>query len=279
VYFLDAETGRHRLRFRTVLAVEGGAAIVGDRAYVPTDGGAIVALDLTERRRLFDRQYLRIRNQFWVWNLISDPPRPRGLVWSGCVERRGVVCRGGILTTPAAAHGLVFDVTREGTLGALDMETGETKWGLAVGRTYFSSPTVTGDMVFVGTDAGKVYGVDALTGKARFEWQAFPGSQISTAAVVVGGTLYAAAMQERVDPELVRVTGGTAPGLAPGERLADGWYYRYPATLCAGASPLQGFTPVGGQAQSPPTPFPDQDVALSAARLAAPTCSVLYAVR
>ncbi len=278
VYFLDAETGRHRLRFRTVLAVEGGAAIVGDRAYVPTDGGAIVALDLTERRRLFDRQYLRLRNQFWVWNLISDPPRPRGLIWSGCVERRGVVCRGGILATPAVAHGLVYGVTREGQLGALDIETGETKWRFPAGRMSFPAPTVAGETVFVGTDAGKVYGVDARTGQARFEWRAFPGSQISTAAVVVGGTLYAAAMQERVEPELVQDVGGTAPGLAPGERLAGGWYYRYPATLCEGPSPLRGFSPVPGQSQGPLTPFDDRDVALSAARLAAPTCSVLYAV-
>lgn len=262
IYFLDAKSGKSRLRFRVVSGVESSPVVVGNRVYINADDGRLYALDLDERRRLLDRQFLRVRNQLFVWDILKKPPSQRGFIWSSVLSRRG-----NVFATPAVAPGIIYVVASDGRLVALDLETQEKLWTFAGTRQLSTSPTIIGDTVFVGSRDGTVYSLDALTGEERWSWQAFPNSSITTSAVVAGDALLITAMQERaVLEEPVHVTDDAPRANAEGESLENGWYYRLVASPCDTDPPLMG-------------PHPKRDRALTAGRLAIAPCSVFYVLK
>jgi len=70
----------------------------------------------------------------------------------------------------------------------------------AIGKNYFSSPTVSGGMVYVGTDSGRLYALDAATGQTR--WSTYPISTTTSAnfstPAVVNGMVYFCSQDSRL---------------------------------------------------------------------------------
>ncbi|MGW8880661.1 outer membrane protein assembly factor BamB family protein [Streptomyces mirabilis] len=81
-------------------------------------------------------------------------------------------------------HITVGGVRLEGAWAA----TGTEKWTRATGRNVFSSPAVVGGTVYVGSDDGKVYGLDAATGAKK--WAYAIGGAVWSSPAVVDGTVY-----------------------------------------------------------------------------------------
>src|SRR5205085_1260828 len=69
-----------------------------------------------------------------------------------------------VYTSPAAANGIVYAGSGDGSLYAFDASTGSLDWSAATGGTIGSSPAVSGGIVYVGSEDWKVYAFDAATG-------------------------------------------------------------------------------------------------------------------
>lgn len=106
-----------------------------------------------------------------------------------------------VSSSPALAKGRVFFLSRDGVLRALDAQKGREIWHLATGPDaparkgdflgwdlWLSSPVVDGDTVYVGAGDGKVYAVDAESGKTRWSFQT--QQRVRSSPAVKDGTLY-----------------------------------------------------------------------------------------
>ena len=93
--------------------------------------------------------------------------------------------------TPAIADGAVFVPTYDGTLYALNAETGAPLWAapFETDGPLVGGVTVANGTVYFGSSDGKLYAVDAETGEER--WPAFKtDKEIWSTPVIAGDSLY-----------------------------------------------------------------------------------------
>jgi outer membrane protein assembly factor BamB len=108
-------------------------------------------------------------------------------------------------TAPITVGGLTFVADRAGVVRALDGE-GKLRWSVRTGGPVYFPPTVAGGRAFVGSADGRVYALEAATGRFLWSYRVAPearwipvyGKLISTWPVAGGvavedGVVYAAA--------------------------------------------------------------------------------------
>jgi outer membrane protein assembly factor BamB len=77
-----------------------------------------------------------------------------------------------VIGTPAVASGTVYVGTSDSArFMALDAKTGRLRFNFDAKAYIFSSAAVAGALVYVGDHNGKLYAIDATTGKAAWEFQ------------------------------------------------------------------------------------------------------------
>ena len=118
--------------------------------------------------------------------------------------------RSGIRLAPAYADGKLYVASVDGKLAALDANTGKTIWrddtrthgwfGFGhkqyADARYSGGPSVSGDLLVVGTLDGHVYGMDATTGKQR--WAAEVSDEVVSPPEIDNGVVYARTNDGRV---------------------------------------------------------------------------------
>jgi outer membrane protein assembly factor BamB len=72
---------------------------------------------------------------------------------------------GGVNSSPTVANGTVYVGSQDGKVYALNATTGKQIWNYTTGGAVVSSPAVAGGVVFVGSQDGKIYALNATTGK------------------------------------------------------------------------------------------------------------------
>lgn len=92
----------------------------------------------------------------------------------------------GSYSSPAVVHGVVYVGSEDGSVYALNAATGARLWSFPRG-TVRSSPAVVHGVVFIGSDDGNVYALNAATG-ARL-WRFWTGVAIESAPAVVHGVV------------------------------------------------------------------------------------------
>ncbi|MBU1410123.1 PQQ-binding-like beta-propeller repeat protein [Myxococcota bacterium] len=89
--------------------------------------------------------------------------------------------------SPAVSGGLVFAAAEQLSpyLFAFDAKTGAERWrfGGSFTRGFWATPAVVGNRVFIGADNGRMYCLDALTGKQLWEYAA--GDSIWSSPAIV----------------------------------------------------------------------------------------------
>ena len=262
VYFVDIETGGTRYFYRTVIPAGAAPSVSGDTAFIGTENGTVLALDINERRRPFDHRLFTIRTQLFVWNVAIDrPPRQRGFVWINNLRR------GSVVSTPVIADTSVFVATRRGMVYAIDKSNSLTQWSFRTGGSINHSAVLAGNILYVGSDDGTVYGLDSDTGDVVWSWDVPLGNLPSSSLVVADGSLYVPTSQERPRISLFQI--GDDGSVLPEEPVVPDkdWYYKYSSSPCSPDS------------QDSVGPFSAREDARSAAIAAAPTCGVLYAIQ
>jgi quinohemoprotein ethanol dehydrogenase len=204
---------------------EADPLVIDGVMYIPTGNDDIFALDGKTGRKL------------WEYN--SDIPQVNDLICCGW-DNRGV----------AAGQGMIFTGQLDGSFAAIDQQTGKLKWRTQL-EDYHDGFSITGatryydGMVFTGMSGsengvrGRVYALDAATGKEIWRFYTIPGpgdiggdtwpsasdpDPVKRDAYLHGGaTVWQA---PAIDPELGMIyfsTGNAGPdydgGVRPGDNL------------------------------------------------------------
>lgn len=74
----------------------------------------------------------------------------------------------GSCVEPIVADDKVFVTTHNGSLYALDAQTGEPIWRLKANGSFLHSPSYVNGLVIAGNTDGCLYSIDAQTGKLRW---------------------------------------------------------------------------------------------------------------
>jgi outer membrane protein assembly factor BamB len=113
-----------------------------------------------------------------------------------------------VTSSPAVGGGAVFFGTRDGHFFAADAATGKLRWrvttgplmpwpwGHESGDVFTSSPVVIDGTVFFGAGDGRVYAVDARTGKEK--WRATTGGRVRSSPAVDASRVYVGSADGRV---------------------------------------------------------------------------------
>lgn len=130
-------------------AIDSTAAISGDRVYVGTDAGKLLAINLADGKLLWE---------FKAPDAISAAP---------CV-----------------AHGRVFVGDEIGNFYALDAATGKVQWRFKTGDKIASSAVAVGDLVLVGSYDHRLLCFQAATGALKWSFSA--DAQVHCSPCVAG---------------------------------------------------------------------------------------------
>jgi outer membrane protein assembly factor BamB len=128
-----------------------------------------------------------------------DLPASIKLDWTADVSSSGLI------TAPVAAGGLVFVADRSGAVRALD-EKGKLRWKTYAGGPIYYPPAIAQNRVFVGSADGRVYALEAQTGRFLWSHRVAPRERVISVygklisawpvaggVVVEDGSVYAAA--------------------------------------------------------------------------------------
>ncbi len=96
---------------------------------------------------------------------------------------------GGVIdSSPAVVNGVVYVGSDDGTLYAIDAASRKQKWAYQTGDRIDSSPAVVNGVVYVGSFDDTLYAIDAASGTKKWAYQT--GSHISSSPAVVDGVVY-----------------------------------------------------------------------------------------
>ncbi len=181
VYALDAATGAQRWKFLTGNVVHASPAVAGATVYVGSWDRYFYALDARSgavRWRFATGDDRVTYNQVGIAGsaAVAD-----GMVYFGCRDsvfyalnaRTGALAwkhdehGSWVVGSPAVADGVVYYTTSdERRFWALDSRTGAEKFNAPYASFAFSSPSLAGGVAYFGTFDGRLYGINARSGKA-----------------------------------------------------------------------------------------------------------------
>ena len=120
----------------------------------------------------------------------------------GVVELHGVKWKvktgGAVYSSPALADGVVYIGSNDGKVYAVDAETGATKWTFAARGRIASSPAISGGVVYVESYDSQLYAIDAATGQKKWSF-ATEGEKRFTAPHIHGMQPTAQSMPDPFD--------------------------------------------------------------------------------
>lgn len=186
VYALDATTGSLRWKFHTGDVVHASPAVSGEALYVGSWDTYFYALDIATGHQLWrfkTGEDPAIHNQTGIQGsaAVSD-----GIVYFGCRDSNlyALDARTGaqkwvyntkgswVIGSPAVKDGRIYFATSDSALlHAVDAKSGTEVFTLGVKWPMFSSPAVAGDMLYIGSHEGKLFGVDLQAKRVAWTFQ------------------------------------------------------------------------------------------------------------
>ncbi len=138
----------------------------------------------------------------------------------------------GIWSSPTVVDGTVFVGSNDGNVYALDAGSGDERWQFATEGDAWGSPTVVDGTVFVGSEDHNVYALEAASGDERWRFATEEGIGPSS-PTVVDGTVYVASL---------RATNVYALDAASGD---ERWRFETGAGIRSGLTVVDGTVFVG----------------------------------
>ena len=93
-----------------------------------------------------------------------------------------------VYSSPAVVGGVVYIGSEDGNVYALNAANGAELWNYTTGGTVDSSPAVVGGVVYIGSDDGNVYALNAANGAKL--WNYTTGGSVYSSPAVVNGVVY-----------------------------------------------------------------------------------------
>ena len=101
-----------------------------------------------------------------------------------------------VWSSPEVSGGVVYVGSNDNRVYALDASTGDLIWSFETGDYVFSSPAVSGGVVYVGSNDNRVYALDASTGDLIWSYET--GDVVFSSPEVSGGVVYVGSEDNRV---------------------------------------------------------------------------------
>jgi outer membrane protein assembly factor BamB len=164
-------------KFKMGDRVLANAAIAGGKAFIGSDAGKLVALDVATGAPLwqFDTgSPVRCTPAVAADTVYigSDSGKLHALDSTTGQERWQFACGGPVQSSPAVIGNVVIFAANDHHVYALGRDTGRKRWARRLRDYRIQAPVVIhGDMVYVGQWNDWVYGLDLLTGEER--WRSF----------------------------------------------------------------------------------------------------------
>lgn len=214
VYALSAANGQEIWRYSGIpetggLLSSSSSAIVGNLVIVPFASGEVVGLDTESGQLKWSSWLSRALRTAAVSTLADIAGRPvddRGLIIAGSVSGRILAVKEsngervwekniGTAHTPAVSGDGVFIVSLQGTAFGLDRATGEVRWMTPLPkkpreRIVYAGPLLAGGTLWIGSNKGKLIGIDARTGQITSERELGSDADIIQTPIAVGGRLF-----------------------------------------------------------------------------------------
>jgi outer membrane protein assembly factor BamB len=186
VYAVDATTGLLQWKFGTGDVVHASPAVAGSTVYVGSWDSYLYALDAETGQQKWSfksGEDAATHNQV---GFQSSPAVVDGTVYVGCRDAHVYALdaatgrekwdyptsKSWVIGTPAVANGTVYVGTSDSArFMALDAKSGRLKFNFDAKAYIFSSAAVAAGLVYVGDHNGKLYAIDAKTGKAAWEFR------------------------------------------------------------------------------------------------------------
>ncbi|NIN70818.1 MAG: PQQ-binding-like beta-propeller repeat protein [Gemmatimonadetes bacterium] len=227
VYGFDAASGTERWRVSTGGRVRSSPAIANGVAYVGSADGILYAIDLEtgELRWSFETEGASFNSAEFGFDrktIQSSPAVAGGRVFFGSRDGKFYALDTStgelawrfdhstpwVVSSPAIYQGAAIVGTSDGLfLHAMDVETGGELWRYETGDRVFSSPAVSGGIVYVGVHSGRFLALDAAGG--ALEWELRFGGAVMSSPVVHQGRAYFGCDDGSV--YAVRLEDGPAP--------------------------------------------------------------------
>lgn len=196
--FLDRRTGRSLHEMRVGSAVESSPVVFDGAVHLGTDDGELVGVDIsqgTERYRVKLGQLVRssplaaggrlfvgvVLNKT-AGLLVAFDPAQRRILWSRKF--------GAVFSSPALAANTLVVGSDDGSLHAVDPETGSLLWSHVVGGKVRATPAATDEVAVAGSFGGLVVGVDLKDGSrvwtAELKHPVYSSACVAAELAVVG---------------------------------------------------------------------------------------------
>jgi outer membrane protein assembly factor BamB len=94
---------------------------------------------------------------------------------------------GAVDSSPTVVNGVVYVGSDSGSIYALNATTGQIVWQTNTGAPVNSSPTVVNGVVYVGSESGYLYALNATTG--QIVWQTNTGAAGSSPSLAVNSVV------------------------------------------------------------------------------------------
>ena len=186
VYAVDAQSGTLQWKFATKDVVHSSPAFVNNTVYIGSWDSYLYAIDADTGQAKWSFKTGEddaIHNQV---GFQGSPAVVDGTVYIGCRDAHVYAVdaatgrkkwdyptsKSWVIGTPAVRDGLVYVGTSDSSrFMGLDARTGRLRFDFKAGAYIFSSAALAGDLAYVGSHNGKLYAIDAKTGKQAWEFQ------------------------------------------------------------------------------------------------------------
>ena len=186
VYAVDAASGQLVWKFSTGDVVHASPAVVNGVVYIGSWDSYFYALDADngqEKWRFHAGEDSFIHNQV---GFQSSAAVVDGVVYTGCRDGHFYALDAAsgkkkwdymtnlswVNATPAVRDGLVYTGTSDSArFFALEAKTGRLRFNFDAKAAVFSSPALAGELVYFGSENGKLYALDTKTGKQAWVFQ------------------------------------------------------------------------------------------------------------
>ena len=181
-YAVQASNGRFRLQ-AMINGTASSPAVQDSVVYFNSDG-SLLAIDGQARNWRGEYDLRGFWLQLYAFNLAPIPPPLSGYLWN--VPRLGTKSA---TSSPLIDNDTIYTAI-DRYLYAIDLETREKLWSapFVAGDYLRSSPALGNDVLYIGSEDGLLYAVDAENGEEL--WHFTTGGPITSSPTLADGTIY-----------------------------------------------------------------------------------------
>ena len=178
-YAIDAESGRFRLKM-SAYEVLSSPAVSGTTVYF-TARNYLLAMDGKARNWPGEEALRPWWLEFYAFRLAPPPPPRSGVLWGLAIAYNSSN------TTPVVDGNSIYTTGDKNVL-KIDLTQKKIMWASPTGGTVESSPALANNVIYVGSDDGRLYAISATDGTKL--WSFATGAKIDSSPTYVNGVVY-----------------------------------------------------------------------------------------